>query len=58
MTTPGPLNVGVCLHCLDHWTAEDWHAMSKRIEESEKRLREQIQEEHRRLGLRVGKVQT
>ena len=57
MTTPGPLDVGVCLHSLDHWTAEDWQAMSRRIREGEERLREQIRQDRERMGLRVGKVQ-
>lgn len=55
--TPGPLNVGVCLHSLDHWTAEDWQAMSQRIRESEERLQAQIRRDRERLGLRVGNVQ-
>jgi len=44
--TPGPLKGGVCLHCLDHWTAEDWQAMTKRIRESEERLRELLREQY------------
>jgi len=57
MTTPGPLNVGVCLHSLDHWTAEDWQAMSQRIRESEERLRELCRQDAERLRQRALTVQ-